>query len=385
MMKSKKLWGRIRALGLSLALMIGILAIPAGAAKASDVTAELRPNVTILVDGQERTFYNVQGQEVHPIFYNGTHYLPVRAIGELMGKNVNWDQSTLTVTLAGVRTTGTVTGTPDSGAQPRAISVQLRPDFTIVVDDTVRRFTDARGNAVYPMLYSGTTYLPIRAIGELMGKEVGWDSQRMTVTLSAPDNAGGLVTDADSFGSTRPGGTQGGDVDAVSSATERQGQTSSGGNDMISVEEARSKALAHAGLAAGQVTFVKQKLEWDNGRRVYEIEFYTADRKEYDYEIDAYSGQVISFDYDAENYQYTGGTANGGSTAYIGAEKAKSIALKAAGVSAAQAKWMRCHLERDHGQWEYSVEFYYGDMEYEYEIDALTGRILSMDVDSIYD
>ena len=36
-------------------------------------------------------------------------------------------------------------------------------------------------------------------------------------------------------------------------------------------------------------------------------------------------------------------------------------------------------------RWEYQVEFRSGTMEYEYEIDAGTGTILSRDVDSIYD
>ena len=42
-------------------------------------------------------------------------------------------------------------------------------------------------------------------------------------------------------------------------------------------------------------------------------------------------------------------------------------------------------LEKDDGRWEYQVEFCYGTMEYEYEIDAYTGAILSRDMESIYD
>ena len=51
-----------------------------------DVTAYLSPDLSIVVDGSYRTFYNAVGQEVHPILYGGTTYLPIRAIGELMGK-----------------------------------------------------------------------------------------------------------------------------------------------------------------------------------------------------------------------------------------------------------------------------------------------------------
>ena len=210
------------------------------------------------------------------------------------------------------------------------------------------------------MLYQGTTYLPVRAIGELMGKNVSWNSQSAVITLGS--SSGSLVTDADSF---EQGGNQG----------NQQNPTTG-----ITLEQAKQKALAHAGLNQNQVTFVKGKLEWDDGRQVYDVEFYTTDYKEYDYEIDAATGAILSYDFDAENYipqQNTG--------SYIGAEKAKSVALAHAGVNQSQVTRLRCELEKDDGRWEYQVEFYYGTMEYEYEIDAYTGAILSRDMESIYD
>ena len=113
-----KLSRRLAAFLLCALVTVGALTMAAGAA-GSDVTAQLSPDVTVTVDGTAQTFYNVNGDEVHPILYSGTTYLPVRAIGELMGKNVNWDASTRTVSLSGTRTSGTVSGTPDSGAAPR--------------------------------------------------------------------------------------------------------------------------------------------------------------------------------------------------------------------------------------------------------------------------
>lgn len=77
--------------------------------------------------------------------------------------------------------------------------------------------------------------------------------------------------------------------------------------------------------------------------------------------------------------------SNGGNGNYIGGEKAKTIALQAASITSSQAKQLRCYLEHDDGHWEYNVEFCSGTVEYEYEIDAFTGKILSQDVDSIYD
>lgn len=62
---------------------------------------------------------------------------------------------------------------------------------------------------------------------------------------------------------------------------------------------------------------------------------------------------------------------------YIGEASAKQIALNHAGIAEADANFVRCHLDFDDGRWEYKVELYSGATEYEYEIDASTGDILS--------
>ncbi len=348
----KKAAGGILLPLLCAAVLLGTLATSTGARAVSTVTAQLRPDYTIVIDGAVRTFYNVSGQQVYPVSYQDTTYLPVRAIGELMGKIVSWDEAKKTVTLSGVRTGGATTGTPTAAAVQN-ISLEVRDDFTVVVDGTNRTFADASGKAVYPLLYQGSTYLPIRAIGELMGKSVSWDEDTRTITLSGA--AGSTVTDADVI---IPGGTDSAPQDVAG---------------LISVEDAKAKALTHAGLAAGDVTFTQQKLEWEDGRQVYDIEFYTAG-SEYDYEIDAATGEIVSFDYDAESYTPSAG---GGITV----EKAQEIALaKVPGAKAENVKKLK--LDRDDGKQVYEVEIIYNGMEYEMKIDASSGTILEFEAES---
>ena len=322
--------------------------------------AQVMPDRTIVVDGVARTFYAINGQEVHPISYGGTTYLPVRSIGELMNMNVDWNNDTKTITLTSPRTAAAATGTPDVNPKESTVSVSLRDDFTIIVDGVTQQFYDAGGNRVYPLLHNGVTYLPIRAVGELMGKVVSWDNATQTVTLSGSvDNSGNLVTDADSFG---------------------PGSGSTGSTTYITAETAKTKALAHAGLSASQVTFVRAYPDWDDGRYVYDVEFYTADYKEYDYEIDAKTGAVLSFDYDADHYTRPSQPSTGTT---ISAETAKSKALAHAGLSASQVTFVRATLDWDDGRSVYDVEFYTADYkEYDYEIDASTGAVLSFDYDA---
>ncbi len=44
---------------------------------------------------------------------------------------------------------------------------------------------DANGNTVEPFIYNGTTYLPVRAVGNAIGKEVSWDGVEKVVYLGA--------------------------------------------------------------------------------------------------------------------------------------------------------------------------------------------------------
>lgn len=325
--------------------------LTASARAASDVTARLRPDVTIIIDGSKRIFYNVNGQQVHPLSYAGTTYLPLRAIGELMGKVVTWNQNTKTATLSGTRTDAPTTGKPDTRAQPRDVTAGLRDDFTVVVDGTVCAFADANGNTVYPLLYQGSTYLPVRAIGELMGKTVDWDGKTNTVTLS-----GSEVTDADVIvdGGTKPDTTPG------------------SGNNPLTAEQAKSKALAQEGIDAEDAVFTKTQLEWDDGRQIYDLEFY-ANGYKYEYEIDAGTGEVLSFEVASSTPPNTAGSL-------ISKEKAQEIALaKVPGATADHIRKLK--LDRDDEKHIYEVEIFYNGAEYEIDIDAATGKIVDYDVD----
>ena len=62
-------------------------------------------------------------------------------------------------------------------------------------------------------------------------------------------------------------------------------------------------------------------------------------------------------------------------------DKAKEIALNLAGVKAADAIFVKAGLDWDDGRTEYEVEFYAGNTEYDYSIDATTGAIRSYDHD----
>lgn len=67
---------------------------------------------------------------------------------------------------------------------------------------------------------------------------------------------------------------------------------------------------------------------------------------------------------------------------YISVDRAKQIALQDAGLEEEEVIFTAAKFEDDDGRKEYDIEFYCGSLEYEYEIDAMTGRILDSDVET---
>lgn len=141
---------------------------------------------------------------------------------------------------------------------------------------------------------------------------------------------------------------------------------------LIGEEGAKAAALAHAGLQSADVTFIKSELDQENGRQVYEVEFYTRNGREYDYEIDAVTGEVVSVDDDAEAYPPPSDT--------ISKDKAVSTAL--AKVPGAKTSDVRmAELDNEDGRWVYEVEILYNGTEYEGVIDAYTGEVLKWEAE----
>ena len=158
----------------------------------------------------------------------------------------------------------------------------------------------------------------------------------------------------------------------------------------IGIEKAKEIAMSHAGVSAGSVSFVKAKIDTEDGVKVYDIEFYSGNA-EYDYEINSATGAIVSFDQDIENYEIPTQPQSAAPTqsatqpqtaaptqtaaSVISVDKAKQIALSQAGVGS--ANFTKVELDTDDGVRVYEIEFKVGNVEYDYDIDASSGAIIS--------
>ena len=186
-------------------MVIIILSLPLNMVQAKDGYSSIQVvlnKVNIAINGvvvaSSGMDYTLPDGNIVPfsILYKGTTYLPMRKMAELVGKNVTWDGATNT---AGINTstasrTETVSPSVSSNKTEQSlsncvISVVLNK-INIAIDGSIvgkagMNYTLANGEQVpYSILYKGTTYLPMRKVAELVGKEVKWDPATNTAGIN---------------------------------------------------------------------------------------------------------------------------------------------------------------------------------------------------------
>ena len=143
---------------------------------------------------------------------------------------------------------------------------------------------------------------------------------------------------------------------------------------VIGVQAAEEAAFNDAGVKKEDVSNIRTNLELDDGRYIYDVEFFVGnDILEKDKEVRKH---LAGNDNSAAKATSSDKAADKKTDKYIGVEKARKIALEHAGLKADEVTYMKVDLDKHERIPEYEIEFFYGDMEYEYDIDAVTGKVL---------
>lgn len=176
---------RMAAAITSLALMASLFCT-AGATTGSQPIKADYTDIKVMLDGRYLILKDVNGNTVEPFAVNGTTYLPLRAVANALGLNVEWDAATSTAVLtSGGSQTVETSRIPPQG---RTISITQSADYAdikVTLDGSPLVLADVNGNPVEPFAVNGTTYLPLRAIATALGLEVGWNNEEHTAYLSS--------------------------------------------------------------------------------------------------------------------------------------------------------------------------------------------------------
>lgn len=195
------------------------------------------------------------------------------------------------------------------------------------------------------------------------------------------------------------------------------------GADYLTLAEAKSIVLENAGLTEESVHFVRTQLDTAQETARYDMEF-LCETAAYDYSVNALTGEILSMSCESGSYDLAAfsssdaaasaseigagqtkdadtaasqpestqdsktpdskSTSGASEQQYIGTEAAKVAALNHAGLKSDEVNFVHAHLESDDGIWQYDIEFHKDTTEYDYDIDALTGEVLSFDHDAEY-
>ncbi len=152
----------------------------------------------------------------------------------------------------------------------------------------------------------------------------------------------------------------------------------------LTLDEVKAIVFEHAGVTDDTVFDLETEFDYETGRynsvhAEYEIDFESGEY-DYEYTVDAVTGEIYKNipKYDPENLIENGLslTSPDGTTEYITAEEAKSIALTHANVAETNLFDYDCKFDNEKGRAVYEIDFDSMNYEHEYDIDAVTGEIL---------
>lgn len=127
----------------------------------SSFTASANNDIKVLLDGKPITF------DVPPQIINGRTLVPMRAIFEALGAQVEWDENSKTI--GAFKDSTIIIMTINQGTY-------LKNEDLLVFD-------------VAPQIVNGRTLVPVRAIAECFDCDVTWDNASRTVFINSSNNS----------------------------------------------------------------------------------------------------------------------------------------------------------------------------------------------------
>lgn len=281
----------------------------------------------------------------------------------------------LAAALTGCSNTPTANQPQSSQQQAAYISIEQAQETaldaanidTADADISSATLSEVAGVTCYKVEFTSGDHAYSYSINAESGEVLEMSSREQSTSAASTDEDTQTVAP-----SAAPSAVPSADTSTAPAQTAPNTNTSTGAVDEAKAQEI---ALAHAGVSAADATITKSKLDYDDGRQVYEIEWY-ANGAKYDYEVAVATGEIISSDYEAKNI------VGSGNSATVSEADAKQTALTR--VSGATEKDIyEWKLDYDDGRPEYEGKIIYGGTEYEFTIDATSGTITEWDAETL--
>lgn len=137
---------------------------------------------------------NYISSDVEPFIENDRTFVPIRFVSEALGKTVNWNQDTKTITIFEIN--------QNDRFVYNYISLELGNPYVAIFDpfvltnlmyettpdrEYIKKAMKENVNItkmdVVPILKNDRTFVPIRFISEALGENINWDAKNKTVII----------------------------------------------------------------------------------------------------------------------------------------------------------------------------------------------------------
>lgn len=150
------------------------------------------------------------------------------------------------------------------------------------------------------------------------------------------------------------------------------------GNTPISEGQAKKIAYEHSQVNIMYVEHVIVKLNREMFQKNYDVKFY-AENIKYDYEIDAKTGKINEADIERESYNDKSAISSNETAPTLSKKEAiNKVLVKVPGAKISNV--YKIEFDYEYGRLVYEGKIVYNYVEYEFEIDAVTGEITDWSV-----
>ncbi|MBR6253558.1 MAG: copper amine oxidase N-terminal domain-containing protein, partial [Clostridia bacterium] len=134
-------------------------------------------SVNVQINGEMIDFTDANGNKVEAQTINSRTMVPLRKIFEVLNCDIDWDGTTKTVT---------------AKQKDKTIILQIDNKIATIKDKTLNKEEEITLDSE-PIIFENRTLVPLRFIGESLGKTVAWDAGNKTAIIIDYDELAKII------------------------------------------------------------------------------------------------------------------------------------------------------------------------------------------------
>lgn len=128
-------------------------------------------DISVYVDSELTELMDANGNTVYPFIQNGTTYVPLRGVSQILDCQVEWDGGNKSIYIY------------KESFSDKNSHRNHSEDIKIFIDNEEIELKDVNGTVVKPFIIDGTTYVPVRGVSNALGYYIRWNGGQRSVEI----------------------------------------------------------------------------------------------------------------------------------------------------------------------------------------------------------